>query len=158
MLPVLVCAGPCEMPEEVLSDAGESEMDTGTDCPREACFDHVEVTVIRGDNGLFDGGQYAFAGTYPDGAWVTAICNYDDVQRQLYCDNQGMSASADPNGNKMTLLFQGAPETLQVETAYDGISLGVVTLAPAYGQGNGVDPTCPNLCRTAAETVAMQPL
>ncbi len=43
-----------------------------------------------------------------------------------------MIASADPAGGKMLLLFQRAPETLLVETAYDGISLGVVTLAPTY--------------------------
>ncbi len=155
MLPALVCAGPCDVLEEASNDAGESDTDTGTGCPAEECFDHLEVTVIRGDNGLFDDGQYAFAGTYPDGAWVTAICNYDSHSRQLSCDNQGMIASADPAGGKMMLLFQGAPETLLVETAYEGISLGVVTLAPTY---DGADVACPSPCRTAREIVAMQPI
>ena len=130
LLPAMLGAGPCDMPES--EEMTQSPADGGDVCEPQTCMDQVTVDVVRADNQAFEDGTYGFAGLYPNGAYVESICFYDTLTQYLECENSGMMAVMAAQGRKVILTFQGAPERLRVGVAYNQISVGDVEIEPLY--------------------------
>ena len=67
-----------------------------------------------------------------------------------------MIKSGPLEGRKISLTFQGTPEWLTVEISYNQMSLGEITLQPAYENTPPTDPACRTTCQTAQETIAVE--
>jgi hypothetical protein len=157
LLPVVLAAGPCQMPEDV-EDMESNTADGGPECTRAACEDRIEVNAVRADNSPFEDGAYRFTGLYPEGAFVESNCLYDTVVGELECQNAGMTAAMGNQGRQITLTFQGDPEWITVGVAYNHIDLGEIQIQPQYNETDPEDPACPFLCRTAEEIIAVERL
>jgi hypothetical protein len=154
LLPVTLGAGPCD----TMTDMSQTETgDAGDECVA-VCDDLLYVDAVRADNEAFDDGLYAFGGSYPGGAYVESSCFFDSQTLRMECDNAGMTAAMGREGHRLSLTFQGAPEWLTLSLSYNQVSLGEITLTPAYEDAPPADPGCRSGCRTAREIVAVDSL